>query len=349
MGSRGNQNGFVSIIVTVVMTVVMTMIVVSFSQFTRREQTQVLDRQLNNQAYYAAETGVNDAVELLKSGVVNSATDYSTDCNRFIYEYLAPSSRNVLDNGEGNLITYSCLLVDAEPDYLEYGNVTNSSTVLPIRTRQPLNRITISWQDKDGSTDVSNCTTPKNQWPQAPSWLCPFGVLRVDLIRLDSGAAAQNVLVNSLMTAFLVPSRSTGEDVSFSTNRGYAGAGGTYYARCTNAAPTEDAPKRCTAQITGIDGGNYYLMRIRSIYKNSTVTVMGRNSGGTKQGLYGAQAMVDSTGKANDILRRIQVRVPIFDPGPVADFALQSVTDICKQLIVLPNRVSSPEPTCLAP
>lgn len=51
-------------------------------------------------------------------------------------------------------------------------------------------------------------------------------------------------------------------------------------------------------------------------------------------GLKGAQIKVDSTGKAQDVLRRIQVRLPLNATGSqnqLPDNALQSTDSICKR------------------
>jgi len=60
-----NQSGMVSIMVTMILMIVMSLIVVGFAQVSRRNQRVALDRQLSTQAFYAAESGVNDAREFL--------------------------------------------------------------------------------------------------------------------------------------------------------------------------------------------------------------------------------------------------------------------------------------------
>ena len=59
------ERGVVSIMVSIVLMAVMTLIVLGFSEIARRDQRQTLDRQLSNQAFYAAEIGVNDAQQAI--------------------------------------------------------------------------------------------------------------------------------------------------------------------------------------------------------------------------------------------------------------------------------------------
>ncbi len=59
--------------------------------------------------------------------------------------------------------------------------------------------------------------------------------------------------------------------------------------------------------------------------------------------LIGAQALVDSTGKATDILRRVQVRVAIGDTDTAPSYAIESTTSICKRFGVVPPNIIVPD------
>ena len=59
----------VAILVTMNLMIVISLIVLGFAQISRRNQRQSLDRQLSTQAFYAAETAVNDAADLIKTAV----------------------------------------------------------------------------------------------------------------------------------------------------------------------------------------------------------------------------------------------------------------------------------------
>lgn len=335
-----DQSGLVSIIVTTIIMVILGLIVVGFARIARREQRQALDRQLNTQAYYAAESGVNDAIEVLNSGTFDPDIDYSSDCNRFI------SDHSLKSNIDGATTSYSCLLIDSSPNTLEFGNIGNNSRVIPIENtvatpRPRFARLDISWQDTSASADFSNCTVDRNAWPTSGAWACRTGVIRADLVRTD-GNFQIGELNNTMLTAFFTPQNSRSDGgLTFGSNQGYANAGTVWYVRCVTSAPTPAQPKHCTASITGLGNGESYMLRLRSLYRESAVTVLAYDSSNNRIDLTGVQAQVDSTGKANDILRRIQVRVPLANPsGPFPDFAVQSIFDICKRLTVLPNSVT---------
>lgn len=66
---RSNQEGIVAIIVAVILTVLMSLIILAISQNANREQRQALDRQLSDQAFYNAESGVNDLANYLYKNI----------------------------------------------------------------------------------------------------------------------------------------------------------------------------------------------------------------------------------------------------------------------------------------
>ena len=58
---KQSESGIVSLMMTLVIMLVISLIVIGIAQLSRREQRQALDNQLSTQAFYAAESGVNDA------------------------------------------------------------------------------------------------------------------------------------------------------------------------------------------------------------------------------------------------------------------------------------------------
>src|SRR3954463_2749341 len=115
------ERGMVSILVTMLLMVVITLIVLGFAQISRRNQRQAVDRQLSTQAFYAAEAGINDARNLIKTALSSGATiPAKTDCTNgsgpaaAFYSTLSPS----LDTP--NNVSYTCLMVDPAPKDLLY-------------------------------------------------------------------------------------------------------------------------------------------------------------------------------------------------------------------------------------
>ena len=64
-----DQRGFAAIVVALVLILVLSLLTIGFAELMRHEQRSALDKQLSSQAYYAAESGVNDAVSAAASNL----------------------------------------------------------------------------------------------------------------------------------------------------------------------------------------------------------------------------------------------------------------------------------------
>src|SRR5665213_517516 len=62
-----DESGVVAIIVVMILVTILALIRVGFSKLMNREVRQALDRQLSVEAYYAAESGTNDAKSYLSN------------------------------------------------------------------------------------------------------------------------------------------------------------------------------------------------------------------------------------------------------------------------------------------
>lgn len=329
---KNNQSGLVSIIVTMMLMLVITLITLTFAKITRREQRQSLDRQLNTQAFYAAESGVNAAAEELKSG-----SFAKTQCNNPLENGGSTAIKNLTTDAMGvdktiidgpTDVAFTCLTIDPEPSSLEYQNVgTEQSTVIPIKSNGGnIDKINVSWQEKSGSAGF-NCAgwqSANNFGPSGtfPAADCKTGILRLDIVPTNNPTRAN--LANS-KTVFLIASDSGGSNIAYPS----LDSGDKRTVRCSSTL-TPATPKFCNATINmaSFSSTEFYLRAI-SIYASSSVTISADN-GPTRVGLIGAQTIIDSTGRAGDILRRIQVRLATGSIVP--DFALQSTDTICKRL-----------------
>lgn len=326
----------VSILVTMILMIIISLITIGFARLVRREQRQSLDTQLSTQAFYAAEAGINDAVDALQNHGYNSEKD---ECEPETSGQLS-SYDNVLDSG----VEYTCLLIDPSPTSLEYRSIDkDKSTTIPIKAKSgTIHELTLSWQDTSGDGNI-NCSYPLGSFPPLGSWPadCNAGMLRIDLVPVG-GSVDRDSLLDNTLTSFLqpIPSGSGSLISNLPANKG-----GYVDANCNTA----NTPKLCKVEIKTLGplASDMYL-RVRSIYKANSLNIVAKDASGTQLELVGSQAIVDSTGKANDVLRRIVVRVPIGDlsKGDVPDFAIQSSDTICKRMAVVPNIAPTfPAPT----
>lgn len=331
------QEGMVSILVTILLLIVISLIVLGFAQIARRTQRQSVDRQLSSQAFYAAETAVNDVRNLVNAALNNgTAIPQKPDCTNgagataAFYDDLNP----VLS--AANQVSYSCVMVDTTPPNLIYDDVGSPSTIVPVNSEGggAISQIKLVWQSKDATaTPLSGCPASAtkvfstvNVWTASG---CGYGVLRVDIVPV-TGVLSADGLRDNTMTSFFVPVTAGGSATVAYPAVAPASKNG------SNLVATTCTDSNCTMTITGLTTSQYVL-RIMSIYKDVKLQVSAVNGAAQPLSLEGAQAMIDATGKAQDILRRIQVRVPLTAAGGnlLADYGIQSTDAVCKRFATM--------------
>jgi type II secretory pathway pseudopilin PulG len=343
---RTDERGMVAIIVTLVMMLVITLIVLGFAQVTRRNQREALDSQLALQAYYAAETGVND----IANGLVTGSPPNRIDCSTFAYNgqtlprTLKPNPSDVLHPEVAN----TCLLIDAEPTKLIADDSPDStgSVMWNVKTLAGINlaSLDLSWEKDPGGS--GSCSLPYTSYPPAGpgEWDCDHALLRMDIVRTSDVNAHLNAatdpdaarkLAAATATVYLHPS-DTATPVSidnFTSNvTGYQGG-------CkVNASPPAGTPS-CSAHITfstGNSQSNDYYVRLTTLYADAKKVVLsGTDISGGVPRFKDGQIVVDSTGRAQDQVKRISVRIPLSkasSDNPV--FGLQGAGGVCKDILI---------------
>lgn len=308
---KTSEQGIVAIVVTIILMIILTLIVLSFAQISRREQRNALDRQLSTQAFYAAESGVNDARVILQNWAQANDSklnaDYMSTCDGFAVAAGSPVKLNTPLPGAG-AASYTCLFVDTSTTNI-VTDASDSQQILPIHysNDDPIDNLDIYWDDGTGSTTFSDCPAPATNPATVSN--CDAPVLRIELVD------AANLLVNKVF--FIYPHATLGGTISYGSTTGSTAQG-----RCNVVSP-----RRCLITLTGMTG-SYYFMRLKGIYKPMALTI---NPADDAE-FTGAQALIDVTGKAADVARRIQVRVPLtaFSTS-VPLFAAEANDEVCKQ------------------
>jgi Tfp pilus assembly protein PilX len=327
---RKSERGMISLMTTMVLMIIISLIVLGFAQMTRRNQRASLDRQQSAQAFYAAESGVNDARNLIEAAVnAGNVVPAKTSCSDLGNGGFYASLNSNLDAARG--ISYSCLTVDPSPTTLRYSDIGTTSTIVPITsaTGSNFSTIKISLQSKISSGNpITGCpSTTLNVFSPTGSWACGYGVLRFDLVPTAGGGLTADSLRTSTMTTFAVP-MSVGGTASIPYVANTANTNNLVGMQCTAIG--------CVLTITGLSQSSYGL-RITSLYQDMAMQISSTDSGGGAIEMTGAQAVIDSTGKSQDVLRRIQVNVPFLasSKNQLSDYALQTNDAVCKRYSVM--------------
>jgi type II secretory pathway pseudopilin PulG len=319
------EQGFVSIFVTMMLIIIVSLLVLAFAQVSRREQRQTLDTQLSSQAYYAAETGVNDAkAAIMNYLATNGNGDISrSSCtdNRRPFDALDNTQKLSADGS----VAYTCVLIDGAPTAIP-ATVGKEPRVLPLQTddNSALTSVTISWRALTAtpSASTASCPAAAADLPAADTWQCPMGGLRVDLVPF-AGPQGIDTLYNNNRVAFLMPSKNSSNGlIQYASQNGIVKAGSS----CSSGA--------CQVTFQNMTPSSLYYIRLSQLYLGSNVTITARSTSGIAH-LTGAVAMVDSTGKAQDVLRRVVVAVPLQQASTgTPGSAINSGNSICKRFRV---------------
>lgn len=371
-----DQQGFASLVIAVVIVLVLSLTTVGFAQLMQREQRSALDRQLSSQAYYAAESGINDAAKAINAGFIlgknkcgpftaSDIASMQTDTailstsKTAASTYLGPQTPTTT-NSVGSDAQYTCLTIDPAPLSIQYQSIgtdqpkdTELTGVDPTdsTTTKLIDHITISWQATSGTatfaplswqTGTGCASAPCFQTQSTWNGAGVAPVLRIALTPLTSGQTDRANLTNLTYAAFLYPSGGAlGTAGGDNITSGQGDSSGRIISGNCNAGNTDagsTTPLQCNVSITGLNAANY-MLDLRSIYSDSAVTIKayGGVGGNTQLRIKNAQDLIDSTGQSQDVLRRVQVRIPTHNTYYHPDFDVETAGNVCKQLQLIPQ------------
>lgn len=317
-----NESGFASIVIALVLIIILALLTVGFAQLARREQRNTLDKQLANQAYYAAESGVNDIIKSIPA--IQAAPAGAVDPTKCLNTALF-SLNPTLDNSHG--VSYRCALVDLTPPTLVYDNIPAEGEryVSFSANPAPLTSLTFQWGSADNHSSPKASSpgsfTPIAQWGNSPA------VLQVSITPFNPSNVDQNAVIAASYTAYLYPSTGAG-GLTYNTGQ----QGGVTSGACTNS----NNKYTCSATISGLPASTDYLVRIVPHYDPTNVSI-GGHSGAAVVNFQDGQALIDVTGKAQEVLKRIQVRVPLGPSYTLPKDSLE-VGNACKRFTTEPNQ-----------
>jgi hypothetical protein len=359
---KSNQKGLVSFTVVIVIMIVVTLLVTSFALVVRREQRRSLDRQLSMQAFYAAESGIRQAQTFLTG--VSPARGGINECtgeNSFVEKINAEITKlgrddDKITNKVGENSEYSCLLIDVEPESWQMTSLqpTDGPVVIPIKTNGNIRSLRIGWQASDGE---SSFDSPLGKFPGDFTLSSPTSlntpVVKAILMPYPDGTLSASDINDGAHTIFLYPKNEANNylagaieykngGVSWGYNNTLQGALADGNCNINNRGSNiggKSAKMYCNVDINGLNGDNYILV-VQSLYKGASIDVQGFNAGNNNEALRESQAIIDVTGKATDVIRRISVRIPFGDGYKYRDFgesllplgAIETTDDICKRL-----------------
>jgi Tfp pilus assembly protein PilX len=356
---KNAESGLVAIFSVMFFIVLITVITISFLRIMVQGERQATDDQLAASALNAAESGVEDAKRLLVRCMSNPPNNISNQCDSALAQTNCPG---VLSNGtlrtdlglnysatEGVQVSsdasylqhYTCLLIDLESqEYLGELTGPHDAVFIPLRATGNFNTIEFSWHDTRPEANGAPVAYPSVfQLPKQPEWEAGNYPAFVRLQYIQHGNVFNvNDLEESSRTVFLSPSDTGNNDFNLADVDSRVGARNKASPVPVDCIPTGSSGERYACSVEIDLGGNITsstnaYLRVVSLYGGTHFQVR-LKSGNTVVSWDGVQPVVDVTGKANDVFRRVETRIRLDNPVIMPNFAIESGTDFCKDFMV---------------
>jgi hypothetical protein len=383
---ESNEQGMVSLMTVTLIAIILTIITTGFLRIIARSQRLAIDKQLSAQAYYAAETGIEDAkkaIKVHKSGVVvpkiqNILNGQPDTCAPATW----PGGPTAANGEIGENTRYTCQLIDPTPTELEYDIGVNESKLAIIRmptvpASANFTTIRVTWREYTGQGLLSPLPNTSNikDLPAASDWpLNTLAMMRLEFMTIKPTNSTQSPDCSGVCLSrdqfyrndriHFVQPRDVGTSVlnlkmcreiespaidscSLDTQYNDGVEGATCSANECTVQMNLTTPNGTT--IGGfsdypIGASNISMLRIRPLYNKAHVKVEVINNNGVKQKIANSQTVIDVTARADQVYKRVRVRVPPAN-NPFPDYAVNVAEDLCKLFKVTPGAVASECPT----
>lgn len=321
---RTLEQGATAIIVVVFSVLLLVTISIGFMRMVVQEQERSIENELSRGAYDSALAGVEDGKRVLEACRLEGAG--SDACNAVDANEcttIADAGFASLSDNEVKLQTtagvdggfdqaYSCVTVSPDtPDFR--GDVdADASRIIPLETTGSFNTISLRWFRNAGLTRPINLS--QNDLPPLSAWSSTSTVtppvLRVQLImyREDNFRVEDFDASGGGNTLYLYPSNAGTNAASFTldTRPDVAGAGLVTTGCSTVNQYVCSINLQLPQTVDPTAASNRYAayLRITSFYEPTDFVIapVGTN-------FSGVQPIVDSTGRASNVFRRVSARV----------------------------------------
>lgn len=358
---RRQQTGAVSLFVVVFATLLMIIITISFIQLMLKDQQQASVSDLSQSAYDSALAGVEDAKRLL---LMNEAC-YSASPP---VAYSCDAVKAALASGECNTVAtilgdpnktetivqqdsvdkrldqaYTCVKIDVSTD--DYKGIVdvNQSSLIPLRSATTFNKIRISWFTQD-DIDAVNPTVgfpgvgPTVQLPEVADWPANNpALLRTQFMYTGASFKLSDYDAANASTLFLYPVESGSKITSFAVDKRRDAANSPPELADCEATFSQQYACQVTIDLpTAIDSSvanRSAMLRLSALYNGTHYKVELLNDASVQQ-FDRVQPEVDSTGRANDMFRRVKSRIEFKSDFIYPEAAVDIEGDLCKSFIV---------------
>lgn len=375
MGTHSKQIGAVSLFIVIFTMLLITIVTVSFIRITLQDQQQASNQDLSQSAYDSAQAGVEDGKRAILQYQTICANDMSANhkaCSDAAATITSPSCNQGLagiqtvTGGEvkvqqtqsaGDVTldqAYTCVTINLQTaNYL--GSLdASASKVVPLvaPASGSFNTVTLQWfspQDVGAANNYAVDLLPfgSSVYPLVSPWPANRpSLMRAQLFQVGSSFTLANLDASAptqsdANTLFLYPSATPANTTKLFTSDSHTTpkAAGNGPQAVTCKTDVSSGGYACSVDLTlpdPINGGTRVAyLRLSALYNKTNYSVTLSNSGSPVK-FDGVQPEIDSTGRANDLFRRVQSRVDVTDPA-YPDAAVDITGSLCKDFSVTNN------------
>lgn len=276
-----DQKGIASIIIVSILVLLISLVSIGFSRIVNRDVSNAVQDQKAQVANYAAESGINEVVKLMKANDPLAADQ--TQCNNGLLNKL-----NSTGGLSGDKSTqYTCVLIDTTPSSLSYQKIQSmTSQVIKLKAGAPMSNIFVTWQSSSGSD--SFVSGNKTQLLDEKTWNTNgyTPLLRATLYSVPSSNQLSGAGYSE-HTYFLYPSDTSSNDVINLTGPSAIPDGSLVSIGC-NRINFQNYPYQspgtgyCPVVFDGLpntsDKGSYVYLRVMPIYGAANVIIQAQTT-----------------------------------------------------------------------
>ena len=336
---RSDQRGVASLFLVIFAALLFTVITVGFAQMMVADQTNSLNNILSQSAYDSAMAGVEDAkrsiIACVSGNVAAACTAVNSGkCYSNSYVTGVASGDTILKSQYGNGVevnqAYTCVKIMMNtPNYLGQLHI-DDPILVPLEGTSIVKSVRIEWQQNGDSSmpiDTSKFNDPtsachkswKNLCSQS-AWGNAPALLEAQLITPSASFKLQDLDANKSagQTLYLRP-YNAGASISMASLQSRYTSNATITSGSPNtpiaAACSLSAVSSgyaCSTTVTGLNipaGSNTNFLKLAAIYRGANVRVTLLDASGNVVDFKAVQPDVDSTGRANDVYRRVDSRL----------------------------------------
>lgn len=362
--SHRKQAGITSLFIVIFAALLLSVITMSFAYLMNRDLQRSSDDELSQSAYDSAMAGVEDAkrvVMLAQSGSTRAQEAIAAgDCKTVALAGVAGDEDDVetliqSSSGVGGELNqaYTCVTIKLDSDDYEASVDAMRSAFVPLKGVSDVHAVRVEWHATKLSQELDlSCS----ETDPASVVLCPaadWGLQNTvpALLRTQLITPGDEINYTTLdrpaggTTVFLYPSR-IGIDVDMGALQRYVNATADDPSGLTNqpeqavCAPEmgHSGRYRCQATLrlssSVAAGSDISLLRLTPIYNATSFRVTLLDADDDEVKFDGVQPVVDSTGRANDLFRRVEARLSLVSEAAYPEFAVDVDGSICKDFFV---------------